>query len=282
MGITPSGSPSRLDDELLKDEQKWKDVSHLHLATVSPFPYELVSGFVREHDHILVVEESEDYIGSHLNVLDTIRGKRSGHMPVGLIAKEHIEFALENIETDNIEKYTGIQTIKERGARPLCQDCPYMPLYNTLRELDLMIAGDMGCSIRTAPEPLGAVDTGFSLGGAISTACGFREKGIAVIGDFGLVHSGIVGLINAVNCKNDVTVIVLQNDVAAMTGGQDTPDIFDAVKALVPDTSMVDIDGILKEEGPEGAKEALKDIIIGKTSSPGISIIYIRGKCVRY
>ena len=45
---------------------------------------------------------------------------------------------------------------------------------------------------------------------------------------------------------------------------------------------MVDIDGILKGEGPEGVKEALKDIIIGKTSYPGISIIYIRGKCVRY
>ncbi|WP_406659597.1 thiamine pyrophosphate-dependent enzyme [Methanolobus sp. ZRKC3] len=282
VGIISSGYPSRLVDEFLDKNSGWSDVSHLSLNVVSPFPYELVSEFIKKHKDIIVVEESESYIESHLNILDNIRGKHSGHLPYGIIEPENIEFALENVEKDNIEKYTEIQTIKKRGTRPICNECPYMPLYHMLRELDVMIAGDMGCSIRTAPEPLGAVDTGFALGGAISTACGFKDKGIAVIGDFGLAHSGIIGLINAINCNSEVTIIVLQNDVAAMTGGQETPDIYAAVKALVPDTSVIDIDELTGISGFEEAKEILRNTVLEKMEESDISVIYIKGKCIKF
>ena len=140
----------------------------------------------------------------------------------------------------------------------------------------------MGCSIRTAPEPLGAVDTGFALGGAISTACGFKDKGVAIIGDFGLVHSGIVGLINAVNCDNEALIIVLQNDLAAMTGGQKTPDIYDAVKALVPNTSIIDIDQMIENMDMTRTEVKLRNLIFEKMNEIGISVIYIRGKCIKF
>ena len=59
------------------------------------------------------------------------------------------------------------------------------------------------------PEPLAAVDVSFALGSAISVACGFEKKGIAVIGDFALAHSGILGLISAATAGCNVLVLVL-------------------------------------------------------------------------
>lgn len=282
IGIISSGYPGKLVKKLIAENEQWNNVSHLSINLVSPFPYGLVSSFIGKHRQILVVEESENYIESFIKVLGKIKGKDTGHLPFGIIKVEQIEFALENITKHEVIKYTEIQTIKERGSRPICDKCPYMPLYKVLRELDVIIAGDMGCSIRTAPEPLGAVDTGFALGGAISTACGFKEKGIAVIGDFGLAHSGIVGLINAVNCNNEALIIVLQNDLAAMTGGQRTPDIYAAVKTLVPDTSIIDIDQIIENMNMNEAEIKVKNNILEKMNEAGISVLYIRGKCIKF
>ncbi|RME22287.1 MAG: 4Fe-4S dicluster domain-containing protein, partial [Candidatus Zixiibacteriota bacterium] len=45
----------------------------------------------------------------------------------------------------------------------------------------------------------------------------------AVIGDSTFIHSGITGLIDAVYNKSNVTVIILDNRVTAMTGGQEHP-----------------------------------------------------------
>jgi indolepyruvate ferredoxin oxidoreductase alpha subunit len=143
------------------------------------------------------------------------------------------------------------------------------------------VAGDMGCSIRTAPDPLNAVNTGFALGGAISTACGFPGKGIAVIGDFGLAHSGIIGLINAVENDFDILAIILQNDVAAMTGGQGAPDLKEVVKALVSDTTCINIDELLDSEGKDACSEYIRNMIQAKLEDKGASVIYIEGQCTK-
>lgn len=282
IGIISSGYPAAIVDELISSSPEFSNLSNLTLNVVSPFPFGLVRKFVSEYTYILVIEESEDFIESHLNVLGNIRGKASGHVPVGLVDKEHLEFAIRNIDKDTVTKYTEIQTIESRGRKPICEKCPYMPLYHVLRELDVMVAGDMGCSIRTAPEPLGAVDTGFSLGGAISTACGFRKKGIAVIGDFGLAHSGIVGLINAVNSGFDVLVVILDNKVAAMTGGQETPDLMTTVRTLVPDMTIFDIDESLSVKGFQDTRDELEEMIRARLMFKGVSVLYVKGKCILY
>ena len=134
----------------------------------------------------------------------------------------------------------------------------------------------------SAPEPLHAVDTGFSLGSAISVACGFKEKGIAVIGDFGLAHSGIVGLINAVHHDMDVLVIVLQNYVAAMTGGQDVPDLRRVVEALCDDVTTYDMDRIPDQDMGNIATDDLKDLIKDKLEQRGTTVIILRGECPKY
>ncbi|MEZ5336138.1 MAG: thiamine pyrophosphate-dependent enzyme, partial [Methanolobus sp.] len=273
--------PSLIVDELLSTQLVYSSYSHLSLGIVSPFPGKLVKEFIDKHERILIVEESEAFIESYIGTCNSVLGKRSGHLPAGMIEKEHVEFALENIDNDKVSKYTEIQTIVSRGSRPICSDCPFMPLYNVLHDIN-PVAGDMGCSIRTAPDPLNAVDTGFSLGGAISTACGFPGKGIAVIGDFGLAHSGIVGLINAIDGGFDILVLILQNEVAAMTGGQGTPDLKEVVKTLVPNMISIDLDESLSSEESVKTQETLDKMIHQKLNEKGVSVIYIEGKCIKF
>ncbi|WP_094227960.1 thiamine pyrophosphate-dependent enzyme [Methanolobus psychrotolerans] len=281
VGIISSGYPSSIVDDILSTQLAYSGYSHLALGLVSPLPKNLVKQFTNLHKRVLVVEESEAFIESYLTTCNRLLGKKSGHLPVGMIEKEYIEFALENIDKDEVLKYTDIQTIASRGSTPICNDCPFMPLYKVLHDIK-PVAGDMGCSIRTAPDPLNAVDTGFALGGAISTACGFPGKGIAVIGDFGLAHSGIIGLINAVTCGFDILVIVLQNEIAAMTGGQKTPDLRSAVKTLVPDMIVLDIDMSISSKGTTETCDMLRNLIQQKLKTKGVSVIYIEGKCTRF
>ena len=286
IGIISSGYPSVLVNDVLDTHTNRTSISHLELGMVNPIPFNTVREFVKAHKRILIVEETEAFIESHLCILNNVLGKKTGHLPYGQVDIEHIEYALDQINEDTVVKYTDIQTIASRGARSICDDCPYIPLYHILHDLDVMVAGDLGCSVRSAPAPLEAVDTGFALGSSIAVACGFKDKGISVIGDFGLAHSGIIGLINAVHCGFDVLVIVLQNEVAAMTGGQDVPDLTDIVRAGVADVSSFDIDaGVNSDMNANidaGIGGSLLELINEKLGMRGVSVIFVKGMCRKY
>jgi indolepyruvate ferredoxin oxidoreductase alpha subunit len=81
---------------------------------------------------------------------------------------------------------------------------------------------------------------------------------------------------------SDVLVLVLQNDVAAMTGGQPTPDIKEAVRALVPELETFDIDTSVKDLGETAASKELERIISNKMQVKGVCAIYVKCKCVRF
>ena len=146
-----------------------------------------------------MAEESEPFIEEQIRIAGQVCGKKTGHLPYGQVMPEDIEFALEHIEEEKVSKPADTAFLKagKKSRATICDNCPYLPLYHFLSTLEVRVAGDMGCSVRSAPEPLAAVDVSFALGSAISVACGFEKKGIAVIGDFALAHSGILGLISA-------------------------------------------------------------------------------------
>ncbi len=264
-GIISSGFPSSLVDSVIPD-----DFSHLSLTVTNPLPLDMVNGFIDEHKRVLLVEETEPVIERQLS--KRVLGKLTGHMPYGIVDMKGIQEAIENINTDTVDREINLQTIEKRGVRPLCVDCPYLPLYNAIKELNVPVAGDLGCSILTSSPPMSLLDAAFSLGSPIGTASGFNRKGIAIIGDFGLAHSGIQGLINTVHNKHEVVIIVLQNEVSAMTGGQDVPDLTGLVSSYIKDTEIVD---------PQ-ADINIKGMLEKKLEKKGISVILARAKCPRY
>jgi indolepyruvate ferredoxin oxidoreductase alpha subunit len=141
-----------------------------------------------------------------------------------------------------------------------------------VKELDVPVAGDVGCSIMTASPPLSLLDAAFSLGGSISTACGFDRKGIAMIGDFGFAHSGIPALVNAVHNKHEVVIILLQNYVAAMTGGQAVPDLTGLIKYYSEDTVVVE----------PADQTIIKSLLEIRLKTKGISVVIARARCPRF
>jgi len=332
LGIISSGFMSSIVEELLKKQNEFhaevshSEISHLSLGLVNPLPLEKIKAFLNSNQKVLVVEESEPFIEEQIRVTGKVYGKKTGHLPYGQVRPEDLEFALEHIEEEIVKSADTTSLKAEKKNRVgICNDCAYLSLYRFLSTLDVRIAGDMGCSVRSAPEPLAAVDVSFALGSAISVACGFEKKGIAVIGDFALAHSGILGLLSAATTGCNVLVLVLQNEVAAMTGGQAVPDLRKVVEAITPDVSVFDIDASEEEEAVDGTSKVidetkkradkteeatnktekvtdkaeneiesgneiektilnpkLSELILAKLALPGLSVIFIKGKCRKY
>ncbi len=309
IGIISSGFVSSIVEEVLRKKKFHagvfhSEISHLSLSLVNPLPLEKIKAFLRSNQKVLVAEESEPFIEEQIRIIDNVYGKKTEHLPYGQIRPEDIEFAFTHIveEAPKQAVNAALPKIAKKSRTEVCTDCVYLPLYRFLSTLDVRIAGDMGCSVRSAPEPLATVDVSFALGSAISVACGFDKKGIAVIGDFSLAHSGILGLISAATTGCNVLVLVLQNEVAAMTGGQVVLDLRKVVEAITPDVSIFDLDANGEVSGItenatyqiEDEKEAeyeiktkilnskLSELIQEKLPIPGLSVIFIKGKCRIY
>ena len=64
------------------------------------------------------------------------------------------------------------------------------------------------------------------MGASITMAKGAADAGlfpaVAIIGDSTFTHSGMTGLLDAVNDKANITVIISDNLTTGMTGGQDS------------------------------------------------------------
>jgi indolepyruvate ferredoxin oxidoreductase alpha subunit len=226
VGIIASGRPAAQAQGL--------GVSLFAIGYSNPLPAKLLRRFIDGHRQILVAEEPEPFIESHLACSPKIKGKLTGHLPRGPLERADIVRALESLQALAQKKPQVYESVAERGYPGVCEGCPFISLFQALGRIEVPVAGDAGCAIRATREPYKSVDVVYGLGSSVGVASGFSSKGIALVGDFALAHSGLQGLINAVWLKREVLVVVLKNDVAAMTGGQDAPDLTGLLEALVP------------------------------------------------
>lgn len=262
IGIIASGSPAILAQGL--------GVSLLGLGYSHPLPRRILRRFIDGHRLILVAEEPEPFLESLLSENPKIRGKGTGHLPRGQLERIHIIRALERLDGRPQTMSQVYESVAERGYEGVCQECPFRPLFSALAEVDVPVAGDAGCSIRATRPPFSSADVVYGLGSSVGVASGFSKKGIALIGDFALAHSGLNGLINAVWQKRDILVVVIQNDVAAMTGGQGAPDLTGVLKALLP-TRLMNLPATQKE---------IAAILQVELCRRGPSALVARGRCV--
>ena len=91
---------------------------------------------------------------------------------------------------------------------------------------DTKIFGDIGCYTLGALPPFRALHSCVDMGASITMAKGAADAGqflsIAIIGDSTFTHSGMTGLLDAVNDKSNIVVVISDNLTTAMTGGQDS------------------------------------------------------------
>ncbi|MBN9582935.1 MAG: indolepyruvate ferredoxin oxidoreductase subunit alpha [Afipia sp.] len=118
------------------------------------------------------------------------------------------------------------------GRQPsFCTGCPERPIFSALKLAQretgpLHISNDVGCHTFAALEPfnLGNTNVGYGVGGASASPLSGQnsKRPIAVIGDGGLWHSGLISSVgHQVFNKTDSVILVVDNGYAAATGGQD-------------------------------------------------------------
>ena len=197
-------------------------------VTQYPLPYDMINKLYDECDEILVLEDGQPFVEEHIkgflgkgkNVMgrldETIR--RDGELNAEKVAKA--------LGMDVPVMYKVPEVVTNRPPA-LCQGCPHVDSYNALNTVMAnhkggKVFGDIGCY--TLGFNMGAINTTVCMGASITMAKGASEVGIfpsvAVIGDGTFGHSGLTGLMDCVNEKANVVVMILDNDITAMTGGQ--------------------------------------------------------------
>ncbi len=121
------------------------------------------------------------------------------------------------------------------------------------------------------------------MGASITMAIGAAEAGlvptVAAIGDSTFTHSGITGLLDAVNHKAPITVLIMDNSTTGMTGGQESSaygKVEDIVKGVGVEESHIREIKPLKRFHEENVKVFKEEL-----EYDGVSVIIARRECIQ-
>ena len=197
-----------------------------------PIPAAAIKEFAKNCDEILVAEDGQPFVEEQVKALlgsdYKVRGRLSGELPrMGELTPDCVGEAL-GYTTE--QPFAAAQNVMPRPPA-LCQGCGHRDVYDALNKVaaeypDARIFGDIGCYTLGALPPFRAIDSCVDMGASITMAKGAADAGvfpaIAVIGDSTFTHSGMTGLLDAINDNANITVILSDNLTTAMTGGQDS------------------------------------------------------------
>lgn len=198
-----------------------------------PAPRRLVARLADACDAILVLEEGapllEEQLRGYPHALANVHGRLDGTLPrTGELNPTLVAAALGHAQP------TFFSVPEVVAARPpqLCQGCPHADTYRALNEaLEPYTKGrvfaDIGCYTLGVLPPFEAINSCVDMGASITMAKGAADAGltpaVAVIGDSTFSHSGMTGLLDAVRAGSPLTVVIVDNETTAMTGGQASP-----------------------------------------------------------
>jgi len=197
-----------------------------------PLPRKMVEKIMNQCESILVIEEGypliEELLKGYLSKNLVINGRLDGTLPrQGELNPDSVATALSGKKA----KPVVIPEVVKMRPPALCQGCGHRDMYEALlavvREYpEAKVFGDIGCYTLGALPPYGAINSCLDMGASITMAKGASDSGlfpaVAVIGDSTFTHSGMTGLLDAVNENSNITVVISDNLTTGMTGGQDS------------------------------------------------------------
>jgi indolepyruvate ferredoxin oxidoreductase alpha subunit len=234
------------------------EASFLKLGMIHPLPIEAVRRFAATVDRLFVVEELEPYLEEQILAAGIpVEGKRwfpswSELTPVR-VGRGFVTAGLD-LPRWALERAAEDDSVIPRPP-VLCTGCPHRGMAVAMKKLDLDVHGDIGCYDLTTLPPISHMHSAFEMGASIPIEQGFTRAGgsakgsVAVIGDSTFLHSGLTGLLNAVHQGTDVTVLIQNNDITAMTGGQTHPGTEGTLAGAA--TKPVDLEAICRALGVE-------------------------------
>ena len=197
-----------------------------------PFPRRLARELAAKVDSLLVLEEGQPLVEERLKgVFDTpipVHGRLDGALPRdGELTPDAVRAALGLPERP---QFAASEIVVPRPPA-LCQGCGHRDFYTALNQVlkdyeGARVFGDIGCYTLGWMPPFSALHTCVEMGASLTMAQGAAYSGVwpsvAVIGDSTFTHSGMTGLLDAVNTNADVTLCISDNLTTGMTGGQDS------------------------------------------------------------
>jgi indolepyruvate ferredoxin oxidoreductase alpha subunit len=198
----------------------------LKLGLTHPLPFHKISQFSQSVRRCLVIEEGDPYL------LDAIRSQ-------GIAAEGKAEmYRFGELSVNRVRRIIAGDVSAEPPPVPgkppqLCDGCSHRVVFEALRNLDCIVAGDIGCYTLGVLPPFNAMDTCVCMGASLGVGLGLRHslppeqarRVVSVIGDSTFVHSGITGLVEMVYNPpaSGHVVVILDNSTTAMTGHQEHP-----------------------------------------------------------
>jgi indolepyruvate ferredoxin oxidoreductase alpha subunit len=281
----------------------------LRVTVAHPAPEDKIRTLLSQCDRVLVLEELETVIEDAARALAArggpeILGKREGLLSeVGDFDLDLVEQAFSALEGKSPQPHErGMESDLAAWAPrtpTFCAGCPhrstYAALHAAIRQLghdpkDVLVAGDIGCTILGMNPPYSLCRTEVAMGASIALAQGFAYAGVATpvvaaIGDSTFLHAGIPALINAASRQVNLTVIVMDNRCAAMTGFQATPSSDTAGDDVVP--NPVDLAELSRAAKVRRVRRILPYFhrrlarsLVEAMTSPGVNVVIAEAPCV--
>lgn len=197
-----------------------------------PLPAGLVRKLAAQCRTLLVLEEGQPLVETRLKgVFDTgitVKGRLDGTLPrTGELTPDCVRAALG---MPPLPAHAASQVAVPRPPA-LCQGCGHRDFYTALNNVlkdypTARVFSDIGCYTLGWLAPFHAFQTCVEMGASVTMSTGAANSGVwpsvAVIGDSTFTHSGMTGLLDAVNGKADITLCISDNLTTGMTGGQDS------------------------------------------------------------
>lgn len=283
LGIIACGIGYNYVREAVGDEYSVLKVSQY------PLPEDAIRKMAEENDALLVVEDGQPVVETDLKGLlgsnYVVKGRLTGDLPrTGELTPDNVAAGLGK---DSQTVYNPAKNIAGRPPQ-LCQGCGHRDVYAALREIieeypDARVFGDIGCYTLGALPPFKALASCVDMGASITMAKGAADAGlcpaIAVIGDSTFTHSGITGLLDAINEGSNITVIISDNLTTGMTGGQDSAGLnkYEAIcLGLGMDPDHLHVVTPLPKNIP-----AIAQVIRDEIAYNGVSVIIPRRECIQ-
>lgn len=254
-----------------------------------PLPEQRIQMLAKESGKLLVVEDGQPVVEEQVKgILGTgymVTGRLTGALPrTGELTPDALAAAL-GVEAPQI-----LAPAKNIAGRPpqLCQGCGHRDVYAALVNIieeypDARVFGDIGCYTLGALPPFKALASCVDMGASITMAKGAADAGlrpaIAVIGDSTFTHSGMTGLLDAINDNSPMTLIISDNLTTGMTGGQDSAGTnkFEAIcLGLGMDPDHLHVVTPLPKNIP-----AITELIKKEIAYEGVSVIIPRRECIQ-
>jgi indolepyruvate ferredoxin oxidoreductase alpha subunit len=298
-------------------------LSVLQLVTFSPFPRRRALEWLNGREMVLVLEETTPWVERTLRATAQaaalplpIYGRDTGHVArEGELFAPHIARAINGLCPELGLSTQGTSSRPMPSRQPLCEDCPYLPIFDALLELmerhggrdQFIVVGDPGCMVRAQAAPHHLLDVKNSLGSSIGQAAGLAvglpsatDKGpsakpiIALSGDSSFLHSGFAGLVDLCRqpaARKRVLVIILDNGTTALSGGQPHP--ASQTDARGVPLQPVDLAALARDAGAGQVQIAdvgdglartggLLDVLEAGLTFDGAAVVVARGSCPRW